>query len=109
VTADEIPDAQNLDMELRVNGQIRQKSNTSRMSVSIPHLVAYHSPQGYSAGDLITTGTVQGVAGFSGDPDMYLKPGDVIEAEVERLGVLRTPIVSWQEGHGTPVPDKVDW
>lgn len=50
-----------------------------------------------------------GRGGFSGDPDMYLKPGDVVEAEVERLGVLRTPIVSWQEGHGTPVPAKVDW
>jgi 2-keto-4-pentenoate hydratase/2-oxohepta-3-ene-1,7-dioic acid hydratase in catechol pathway len=109
VTADEIPDAQNLDMELRVNGRVRQKSNTSRMSVSIPHLVAYHSPQGYSAGDLLTTGTVQGVAGFSGDPEMYLKPGDVIEAEVERLGILRTPIISWLEGHGTPAPPKVDW
>ena len=109
VTADEIPDVQALDMELRVNGQIRQKSNTSRMSVSIPHLVAYHSPQGYSAGDLITTGTVQGVAGFSGDPEMYLKPGDVVEAEVERLGVLRTPIISWTDGHGTPVPEKVAW
>ena len=46
---------------------------------------------------------------FSGDPDMYLKPGDVVEAEVERLGDLRTPVVSWQEGHGTPVPAKVDW
>ncbi|MFG2795215.1 fumarylacetoacetate hydrolase family protein [Streptomyces pseudovenezuelae] len=109
VTADEIPDPHNLDMELRVNGVVRQKSNTNRMSVSMPHLVAYHSPQGYSAGDLITTGTVQGVAGFSGDPDMYLKPGDVVEAEVERLGVLRSPIVSWEQGHGTPVPQKVDW
>ena len=109
VTADEIPDAQNLDMELRVNGRVRQKSNTSRMSVSIPHLVAYHSPQGYSAGDLLSTGTIQGVAGFSGDPEMYLKPGDVVEAQVERLGILRTPIISWEEGHGTPAPPKVDW
>ncbi|MHC3475712.1 fumarylacetoacetate hydrolase family protein, partial [Streptomyces sp. 7R007] len=100
---------QHLDMELRVNGVVRQKSNTNRMSVSIPHLVAYHSPQGYSAGDLITTGTVQGVAGFSGNPEMYLKPGDVVEAEVERLGVLRNPIVGWEQGHGTPVPKKVDW
>src|SRR6186713_1318161 len=65
VTADEIPDAQNLDMELRVNGKVRQKSNTHNMTVSIPHLVAYHSPQGYSAGDLLTTGTIKGVAGFS--------------------------------------------
>jgi 2-keto-4-pentenoate hydratase/2-oxohepta-3-ene-1,7-dioic acid hydratase in catechol pathway len=109
VTADEIPDAQNLDMELRVNGQVRQKSNTRNMVVSIPHLVAYHSPQGYSAGDLISTGTIKGVAGFSGKPELYLKPGDIIEAEVERLGILRSPIISWQQGHGTPPPRKVDW
>ncbi|MEH0578025.1 fumarylacetoacetate hydrolase family protein [Streptomyces sp. B21-108] len=61
-----------------------------------------------AAGDLLTTGTVQGVAGFSGDPDMYLKPGDIVEAEVERLGVLRSPIVSWEQCHRAPVPQKVD-
>jgi 2-keto-4-pentenoate hydratase/2-oxohepta-3-ene-1,7-dioic acid hydratase in catechol pathway len=110
VTADEIPDPHNLRMELRVNGAVRQSSNTSRMIVSIPELVAYHSPQGYSAGDLLTTGTVAGVAGFSPDAaSLYLRPGDVVEAEIERLGVLRTPIVTWQEGHGTPPPPKVRW
>lgn len=102
VTADEIEDPHNLDMELRVNGQVRQKSNTGRMSVSIPQLIAYHSPQTYSAGDLITTGTVAGVAASTEDPFAnYLKPGDVVEAEIEGIGILRNPVVSWQDAHGT--------
>jgi 2-keto-4-pentenoate hydratase/2-oxohepta-3-ene-1,7-dioic acid hydratase in catechol pathway len=110
VTADEIEDPHNLDMELRVNGQIRQKSNTGRMSVSIPQLIAYHSPQTYSAGDLITTGTVAGVAASTDDPFAnYLKPGDVVEAEIEGIGVLRNPVVSWQDAHGTPPPAADQW
>jgi 2-keto-4-pentenoate hydratase/2-oxohepta-3-ene-1,7-dioic acid hydratase in catechol pathway len=110
VTADEIEDPHNLDMELRVNGDVRQKSNTGRMSVSIPHLIAYHSPQTYSAGDLITTGTVAGVAASTEDPFAnYLKPGDVVEAEIEGIGVLRNSIVSWQEAYGEPAPPRVSW
>ncbi|MFE7278648.1 fumarylacetoacetate hydrolase family protein [Streptomyces sp. NPDC057623] len=102
VTADEIPDPHDLRMELRVNGETRQSSHTSRMIVSIPELVAYHSPQGYSAGDLITTGPVSGTVGHSPDSaGLYLKPGDKIEAEIEGLGVLRSPVISWQEAHGT--------
>jgi 2-keto-4-pentenoate hydratase/2-oxohepta-3-ene-1,7-dioic acid hydratase in catechol pathway len=108
VTADEIDDPHNLMMELRVNGQIRQKSNTNQMSVTIPDLVAYHSPQGYSAGDIITTGTIGGVATSMEDPFAnYLRPGDVVEAEVEHVGVLRTPIISWREGHGSDPPPKL--
>ncbi|MGK3201286.1 fumarylacetoacetate hydrolase family protein [Amycolatopsis sp. MEPSY49] len=103
VTADEVGDPHDLDMELRVNGQVRQKSNTSRMSVTIPELVAYHSPQVYSAGDLITTGTVAGVAASTDDPfAYYLKPGDVVEAEIEKLGVLRNRVVSWEDAYGAP-------
>lgn len=110
VTADEIEDPHDLDMELRVNGQVRQKSNTGRMSVSIPQLIAYHSPQTYSAGDLITTGTVAGVAASTEDPFAnYLKPGDVVEAEIEGIGVLRNPVVSWQDAHGTPPPAADQW
>ncbi|WP_328456527.1 fumarylacetoacetate hydrolase family protein [Amycolatopsis sp. NBC_00438] len=110
VTADEIEDPHNLDMELRVNGDIRQKSNTGRMSVSIPQLIAYHSPQTYSAGDLITTGTIAGVAASTEDPFAnYLKPGDVVEAEIEGIGVLRNPVVSWQDAHGTPPPAADQW
>lgn len=92
LTADEVDDPHDLDMELRVNGQVRQKSNTRKMSVSIPQLVAYHSPQVYSAGDLITTGTVAGVAASTDDPFAnYLKPGDVVEAESKSWGFCGTP------------------
>ncbi len=110
VTADEVGDPHDLDMELRVNGQVRQKSSTSRMSVSIPQLVAYHSPQVYSAGDLITTGTIAGVAASTPDPFAnYLKPGDVVEAEIEKLGILRNPVVAWEDAHDTPAPSGDDW
>ncbi|MFD0304992.1 fumarylacetoacetate hydrolase family protein [Streptomyces sp. NPDC127119] len=110
VTADEIDDPHDLDMELRVNGDVRQKSNTSRMSVSIPQLVAYHSPQTYSAGDIITTGTIAGVAASTEDPFAnYLKPGDVVEAEIEHIGVLRNRVVSWQDAYGTSEPPAEQW
>jgi 2-keto-4-pentenoate hydratase/2-oxohepta-3-ene-1,7-dioic acid hydratase in catechol pathway len=110
VTADEVGDPHDLQMELRVNGDVRQKSNTSRMSVSIPQLVAFHSPQIYSAGDLITTGTIAGVAASTPDPFVnYLKPGDVVEAEIQKLGTLRNRVVSWQEAYGCPAPPAEQW
>ena len=62
VTPDEIPDPQHLGLELRVNGEKRQVSNTSHMSVTIPEIVAQYSPMGYSPGDIVSTGTVSGVA-----------------------------------------------
>ena len=53
---------------------------------------------------------MSGVAGFSDDPFAnYLKPGDVVEAEIEGVGTLRNKIVSWQEGHGVPAPPRVRW
>jgi len=110
VTADEIEDMHDLKMELRVNGDLRQTGHTSQMRVSMPHLVAYHSPQIFNSGDIITTGTVSGVAAVQSNPfDYYLRPGDVVEAEVEKVGVLRNPIVSWQDAYGQPAPQKVDW
>jgi 2-keto-4-pentenoate hydratase/2-oxohepta-3-ene-1,7-dioic acid hydratase in catechol pathway len=110
VTPDEVPDAHDLAMTLRVNGDTRQSSHSSRMSVTIPEILAHYSALGYSAGDVVSTGTVSGVAGFSEDPaSLYLQPGDVIEAEIERLGVLRNPVVSWQQGHGEPAPPRVRW
>jgi 2-keto-4-pentenoate hydratase/2-oxohepta-3-ene-1,7-dioic acid hydratase in catechol pathway len=110
VTADEIPDMQQLAMELRVNGEVRQQGNTSKMRVPIPHLVAYHSPQTFSAGDLLTTGTISGVAAVQPDPfAFYLRPGDVVEAEIEGIGVLRNPIASWKDAYGEPAPARVDW
>ena len=110
VTADEIPDMHNLAMQLRVNGDVRQTGNTKQMRVSIPHLVAYHSPQTYSAGDILTTGTISGVAAVQPNPfDFYLRPGDVVEAEIDGVGTLRNKIVSWQDGHGSPAPERVTW
>jgi 2-keto-4-pentenoate hydratase/2-oxohepta-3-ene-1,7-dioic acid hydratase in catechol pathway len=108
VTPDEIGDPHDLAMQLRVNGEVRQESHSSRMSVTIPQILSNFSALGYSAGDVLSTGTVSGVAGFSPDAKLlYLKPGDVIEAEIENIGVLRTPVISWQEAHGTPPPPRI--
>jgi 2-keto-4-pentenoate hydratase/2-oxohepta-3-ene-1,7-dioic acid hydratase in catechol pathway len=110
VTADEIVDPHDLEMELRVNGEIRQASHSSRMSVSIPEILSHYSALGYSAGDVVSTGTVSGVAGFSPDAEsLYLRPGDVMECEIEGIGVLRNPVISWQEAHGEPAPPRVRW
>ncbi len=110
VTPDEVPDPHDLRMELRVNGARRQTSHSGNMSVTIAEILSHYSPLGYSAGDVLSTGTVSGVAGFSEDAaSLYLKPGDVIEAEIERIGVLRNPVVSWQEAHGSPAPPRVRW
>jgi 2-keto-4-pentenoate hydratase/2-oxohepta-3-ene-1,7-dioic acid hydratase in catechol pathway len=110
VTPDEIPDPHDLAMELRVNGEVRQTSHSGRMSVEIPEILAHYSPLGYSAGDVVSTGTVSGVAGFSEEAaSLYLRPGDVVEAAIERIGVLRNPVVSWQEAHGEPAPERVRW
>jgi 2-keto-4-pentenoate hydratase/2-oxohepta-3-ene-1,7-dioic acid hydratase in catechol pathway len=110
VTPDEIGDPHDLKMELRVNGEPRQESYSGNMSVTIPEILSHYSALGYSAGDVVSTGTVSGVAGFSEDAaSLYLKPGDVIEAEIERIGVLRNPVVSWQEAHGEPAPERIRW
>ena len=110
VTPDEVGDPHDLAMELRVNGEVRQTSSTRNMSPTIPEILAHYSPLGYSAGDVVSTGTVSGVAGFSEDAaSLYLRPGDVVEAEIERIGVLRNPVVSWQEAHGAPPPARARW
>ena len=110
VTPDEVGDPHDLNMELRVNGETRQVSNMNHMSTSVPEVLAHYSPLGFSAGDVLSLGTVSGVAGFSEDPAAwYLKPGDVIEAEIEKIGVLRNPVISWQDAHGTPPPPRVRW
>ncbi len=105
VTADEIPDPSTLEMKLRVNGEVRQHSNMANMSVTPAEVLSNFSALGYSAGDVLSFGTVSGVAGFKSPEEralLYLKPGDVVEAEIEKVGILRNPVISWQEGHGTP-------
>ena len=106
VTPDEIGDPHELSMQLRVNGEVRQQSNMSNMSVTVPEILSHYSPMGYSPGDIVSTGTVSGVAGFSDDPaSLYLKPGDVVEAEIEKVGTLRNPVIAWSERHGATVAD----
>ena len=106
VTPEEIPDPHDLGIELRVNGESRQVSHSSRMSVTIPEIIAHYSPMGYSAGDVLSTGTVAGVAGFREDANSwYLRPGDLVECEIERIGTLRNPVISWQDAHGSPAPE----
>ena len=110
VTPDEIPDPYKLDMQLRVNGEVRQKSVSGNMALTIPQVIAHYSPLDYTAGDVLSLGTVAGVAGFREDAqDYYLKPGDVMECEIERIGVLRNPVISWEEAHGVPAPPLKRW
>ncbi|WP_433259973.1 fumarylacetoacetate hydrolase family protein [Actinosynnema sp. CS-041913] len=92
-TADEIPDPHALDLSLRVNGEVKQKSNTRYMLFRIPELIADISA-GFTLepGDVIATGTPSGVgAGLS--PQQWLWPGDVVEATVQHVGTLRNPVV----------------
>ncbi len=92
VTADEIADPQKLALHLRVNGETKQDSNTSEMVFGIPTIIATLSAgMTIEAGDIIATGTPSGV-GFSRTPPEFLKAGDMVEAEVEGIGILRTPI-----------------
>jgi 2-keto-4-pentenoate hydratase/2-oxohepta-3-ene-1,7-dioic acid hydratase in catechol pathway len=110
VTPDEVGDPHELALELRVNGESRQLSNMNHMTPSVPEVLSHYSGLGYSAGDILSLGTVSGVAGFSDDPAAwYLKPGDVMEAEIERVGVLRSPVISWQDAYGQAPPARVRW
>jgi len=110
VTPDEVGDPHDLEMSLRVNGERRQESNTSHMSVTIPQILAHYSALGYSPGDIISTGTVSGVAGFRENAaEMYLRPGDVVECEIERIGTLSNPVISWQQAYGVPAPPLRRW
>jgi acylpyruvate hydrolase len=96
VTKDEIPDPQNLKVKLSVNGEVRQDSNLGYMIFNIRIMVAYWSQMGLNPGDVLTTGTPRGVAAGR-KPDQtpwWLKPGDVVEAEVENVGCLHNRIVA---------------
>jgi 2-keto-4-pentenoate hydratase/2-oxohepta-3-ene-1,7-dioic acid hydratase in catechol pathway len=91
VTADEIPDPQALAITLRVNGQARQSSHTSKMIFPVADCIAVLS-EGFTVlpGDVIATGTPEGVGAALGK---FLKTGDKLEAEVERIGILANRVV----------------
>lgn len=92
VTRDEIADPHRLAIRTRINGEVRQDSSTANMVVKIPELVAYISRgMTLEPGDLISTGTPAGV-GMGRKPPAFLKEGDVVEVEVESVGVVRNRV-----------------
>jgi len=93
-TRDEIADVQALKIEGRLNGEVMQTSNTSKMIFQVAYLVSYLSQAiTLEPGDVIATGTPEGVGVFR-DPPVLLKAGDVYEVEIEGLGTLRNPVVA---------------
>jgi 2-keto-4-pentenoate hydratase/2-oxohepta-3-ene-1,7-dioic acid hydratase in catechol pathway len=92
VTADEIPDPQKLDLRCLVNGEVRQQSNTAGMSFTVAEQVKYLSTAfTLEPGDLLATGTPEGV-GVAMDPPAFLKAGDVVRCEIERIGAIENRV-----------------
>lgn len=93
VTADELGDPNDLRVQMRLNGETMQDSNTKEFIFSIPKLVAFLSQvMTLEPGDLIFTGTPPGV-GSARKPPVWLKAGDICEVKIEKIGVLRNPVL----------------
>ncbi|MGH9177056.1 MAG: fumarylacetoacetate hydrolase family protein [Acidimicrobiales bacterium] len=94
VTVDELPEALNLRLRCLVNGEVMQDGTTSEMIVDVPHLVELLSAvMTLAAGDVCLTGTPAGV-GHARSPQRFLRPGDVVETEIEGLGAMRNACVA---------------
>jgi len=93
VTAEEIPDPNNLRIALTLNGETMQDSSTSNLIFKVPFLISYLSQSvTWEVGDLISTGTPPGVGVFR-KPPVFLKPGDTVSVSVEGIGTLTNPVV----------------
>ena len=89
VTADEVPDPQALELTTRLNGKVEQHANTGQMVFSVAQLIEYCSTWSTLVpGDVIVTGTPGGV-GFKRTPPLFMKVGDEVEVEIERVGTLQ--------------------
>ena len=94
-------DPQSLRITLRVNGVTKQDSNTKFMVYKLPRIIKEFSTGALlEPGDVILTGTPDGV-GFARKPPEFMKVGDTVEAEIEKIGVLRNPIGQYQAGATT--------
>ena len=94
VTADEVPDPDNLELWTRVNGVEKQHDTTASMLFSVSEIIEHLSlGMTLEPGDIIATGTPAGV-GHARQPAEHLRPGDVVECEVEGIGIIRNPVVS---------------
>ncbi|MEE6187785.1 Ureidoglycolate lyase [Mycovorax composti] len=97
VTKDEISDPHNLRLWLKVNGKIMQDGTTANFIFNIPHVIAYVSQfMTLLPGDVISTGTPAGV-GMGFNPQVYLKPGDVVELGIDGLGTASQTCVAWSK------------
>ena len=95
VTRDALRDGDGLDIELRLNGKTMQKSNTRNLIFKVPDLISYISKvMTLEVGDVIATGTPGGV-GFVRNPQVFMKPGDVVEIEIEGIGQLKNPVAAF--------------
>lgn len=98
VTADEIDDPGNLRIQTRLNGRVMQDSSTQQLIFHVDELISYISDVCTLApGDVIFTGTPPGV-GFARKPPVFLKAGDTVEVEIDKLGVLRNAVVAERTG-----------
>ena len=92
MTADEVSNYTNLDIQTRVNGEVRQKDNTTNLMFPFDYIISYLSTfMTLKPGDMISTGTPNG-AGARFDPPIYLKPGDIVEVEAAGVGILRNGV-----------------
>lgn len=95
VTKNALGDGDGLGIELRLNGKTMQKSNTRNLIFKVPDLVSYISGiMTLETGDVIATGTPGGV-GFVKNPQVFMKPGDVVEIEIEGIGLLRNSVAEF--------------
>ncbi|OCR22425.1 5-carboxymethyl-2-hydroxymuconate isomerase [Pseudomonas syringae] len=96
VTSDEIGDPQDLELTTRLNGEVMQHTSTSDMIFDVRKLIEYCSTfTELAPGDVIVSGTTGGVGAFR-EPPVWMKPGDEVEIEIARIGILRNHIVDEQ-------------
>jgi 2-keto-4-pentenoate hydratase/2-oxohepta-3-ene-1,7-dioic acid hydratase in catechol pathway len=94
VTADEIADPHDLALSTRLNGQVMQETRTDDLIFNLPQIISYFSKwYRFQPGDFVTTGSPSGV-GFGRDPKVFMKPGDLVEVEIEGVGTLTNPLVA---------------
>ena len=90
---DQLPDPQNLKLRLRLNGETRQDSSTAKMVFTVAELIAdISNVLTLEPGDVIATGTPSGVGFVAKPKPIFLQVGDVVEAEIEGIGILRNPV-----------------
>jgi 2-keto-4-pentenoate hydratase/2-oxohepta-3-ene-1,7-dioic acid hydratase in catechol pathway len=91
-TRDDVPDPANVKLQTRLNGEVMQDANTDDLVFSVVQLIEYYSQfYLFRPGDVITTGSPSGV-GYGRNPKRFMKAGDVVEVEVEGIGILRNPL-----------------